>query len=80
VSCRSLAASTDRKPFRPAYAGFMKHNLPAQRHSVCPSLCNASLEIRMDAAPEPPLSLTRVKTRRIVCGLLLPVFLARLIL
>jgi hypothetical protein len=45
--------------FTPAHAGFVKQNLPVHRHSVCLRLCNASIEIRMDAAPEPPRSLTR---------------------
>src|SRR5215475_12068954 len=65
-----MLISITRVPFAPLTAGSSNIIYPRQQIIVCPSLCNASHEIRMGAAQEPPLSPIPALIRRIVCGML----------
>jgi hypothetical protein len=54
-----MLISITRVPFAPLTTGSSNIIYPPEQIIVCPSLCNASDEIRMGAAQEPPLSRMR---------------------
>jgi hypothetical protein len=61
-----MLISITRVPFAPLTTGSSNIIYPPDQIIVCPSLCNASHEIRMGAAQQPPLSRMRPQIRQML--------------